>query len=558
MPPVDEHGLTRSSELLVRGEGFGRRGRLAQVIPTPPRGRLWAAFALSAATLAAFPPQAIAEPVNVSLTICLPPLPIPLLQCTTEAPGSTEQAEPQPGSVTPTEVRPDPRRIIVDFRRETTRRTIEHLWRRAGVSPVRTITKLGLYVVSAPEGKRDEALAALAAARSVESVEREVVVDGLDTTPNDPDWPDQWGLRRAGFPSAWDVTHGSRSVVVAVLDTGVDAAHPELRDALVPGRDIVNGDSDPGDDEGHGTAVAGVVAARTNNRIGLAGACWACSVMPVKVLGADGMGTTADVAAGIVWAANHGARVINLSLGAPGTTEALSEAVAYALSMDVVVVASAGNSSSETPFYPAAAPNVIGVAATNESDRLYSWSNRGPWVEVAAPGCSAAPWPKNGYVGFCGTSAAAPLVAGLAGLIRSAWPQATAIQVAAAVADSVEGVPADVKRGRINAALALSRLRPARSTVRKTTVFKGRLRKHRSRSHQLVVGPGPLTAVLRFGGARRLTLVLKQAGRGTIRVSGKSPLRLSRSVVSGPLTAVVQGRHTTYRLRISATAPGGA
>jgi subtilisin family serine protease len=281
--------------------------------------------------------------------------------------------------------------------------------------------------------------------------------------------------------------------------------------------------------------------------------------MPVKVLGADGSGTTADVAAGIIWAANHGAKVINLSLGAPDTTDALSEAVSYALSRDVVIVASAGNASSDIPFYPAAAPNVISVAATNESDHLYSWSNRGPWVQVAAPGCNSAPWPKNSYVGFCGTSAAAPLVAGLAGLVRSAWPQATAAETAAAVVGSVEGVAGDVRRGRINAALALSRV-PPRATRRKTTSFSGRLGgRQRSRSHALLVGGGSLTAVLRFSGARKLTLVLQQPGRGAIRVIGKSPLQLRRSVVSGTLTAIVQGTRAeaSYRLKISSAAARG-
>jgi subtilisin family serine protease len=497
--------------------------------------------------------------LSVSLTICLPPLPIPLLQCHEETPGAQEQGEQQPAVVTPTEARHDAELIIVDFKTGTTRKTIERLWKRVGVSPERNLKKVGLYVVRAPEGKRDEALAELDDARVVQKVEREVVVDGLDTTPSDPDWPDQWGLRRAGFPAAWDVTRGSRSVVVAVLDTGVDATHPELRDAIVPGRDVVNGDADPSDDNGHGTAVAGVVAARANNGAGVVGACWNCSVMPVKVLGASGTGTSTDVAAGIIWAANHGARVINLSLGAPDSTEAMLAAVTYALAKDVVIVASAGNSSSDLPFYPAAAPNVIGVAATNESDRLYSWSNRGQWVQVAAPGCNAAPWPNNGYVGFCGTSAAAPLVAGLAGLVRSAQPQATSTQVAAAVEDSVEGISADVNRGRINAALALSRIQPA-AALRKTTSFSGRLGKnHRSRAHELLVGSGSLTAVLRFTGARRLTLVLQQSGRGAVRVRGKSPLRLSRSVVGGTVTAVVQGSATdaSYRLRISSPAPGG-
>jgi hypothetical protein len=151
-------------------------------------------------------------------------------------------------------------------------------------------------------------------------------------------------------------------------------------------------------------------------------------------------------------------------------------------------------------------------------------------------------------------------VAGLAGLIRSAFPQATATQAAAAVEDSVQGVSADVKRGRINAPLALSQLQPARSSIRQTSSFTGRLgRKQRSRSHELVVGSGPLTAVLRFSGARRLTLVLQQPGPGAIRVTGKSPLRISREVVSARLTAVVQGTgaDASYRLKISSAAPGG-
>jgi subtilase family protein len=534
------------------------------MIPSSGRGRLIASLTLSVVAIAALAGPAHGEPpapsIHVELTICLPPLPLPLLPCDQGTPPS-EQGEPKPGAVTPSEPRYDPRRIIVDFKRRETRETIERVWKRAGVKPERTLKKVGLYVVRAPADKRDEALAALERSAAVKDVERELLIDGLDTTPTDPDWPDQWGLRRAGFPAAWDVTHGSRSVIVAVIDTGVDASHPELKDALVPGRDIVNADNDPSDDNGHGTAVAGVVAARANNGTGVAGACWNCSIMPVKVLGADGAGTTADVAAGIIWAADHGARVINLSLGAPGTTEALSAAVAYALGKDAVIVAAAGNSSSVTPFYPAAAPNVIGVAATNESDRLYSWSNRGAWVEVAAPGCNSAPWPNDGYVGFCGTSAAAPLVAGVAGLVRSAWPQATAAQTAAAVEDSVDGVGPDVSRGRINAALALTRVSPTRSSGRQTNTFVGRLaRRHRTRSHQQLVGSGQLTAVLRFSGARRLAMILRQPGRSGVRVSGRSPLRVSRSVVSGTITVIVQGKgaRASYRLTVSSPMPGGS
>jgi subtilisin family serine protease len=527
------------------------------------RNRFLSAVALSAIALTALPGAARAElsvpPLEVDVVICLPPLPLPadLLRCP-QAPPPAPTTEPPPTAATPGQVRYDPRRIIVDLKGRPRPEAVERLWKRAGVRREQTLRKVGLYVVRAPEDKRDEALASLAKSRLVEDVGRELVLHGLDTTPRDPDWPDQWGLRLAGFPAAWDVTRGSKSIVVAVLDTGVDSSNPELKDALVPGRNIVDGDADTRDENGHGTAVAGVLAARTNNGAGVAGACWSCSVMPIKVLGADGSGTTADVAAGIIWAADHGARVINMSLGAPGTTQALSDAVSYALAKDVVIVASAGNAGAATPFYPAAAPNVISVAATNESDRLYSWSNRGLWVEVAAPGCNEAPWLMQGYVGFCGTSAAAPLVSGLAALIRSAWPQASAAQTGAAVVDSVDSV-AEIRGGRINAARALSLVRPAVTATRRKKTFEGRLgKRNRARTHEEVIGSGALTAVLTFRGARRLALVLRQPGRGAIRVSGRSPLRVSRAMVSGPLMAVVQntsGTRTSYRLTVVSAAP---
>src|SRR5206468_9137630 len=133
------------------------------------------------------------------------------------------------------------------------------------------------------------------------------VSEAFDTTPDDSDWPLQEGLRVAGFPKAWDVTRGAARVVVAVLDSGVDPNQPDLRGALVPGRDFVNSDADAADDHGHGTAVAGVIAARANNREGAAGVCWRCSVMPVKVLDSHGTGDDTVIAAGIVWAVDHGA-----------------------------------------------------------------------------------------------------------------------------------------------------------------------------------------------------------------------------------------------------------
>jgi thermitase len=132
--------------------------------------------------------------------------------------------------------------------------------------------------------------------------------------------PTQWSVTKTHAEQAWDVSTGSSQMVVGILDTGVDPSQPDLRGKLVAGYDYVNNDQDPSDDNGHGTAVAGVVAASSDNGIGVAGYCWACRLMPVKVLGADGTGFASGLAQGIVWATDHGARVINASLGSPVTT----------------------------------------------------------------------------------------------------------------------------------------------------------------------------------------------------------------------------------------------
>ncbi|HKN39142.1 MAG TPA: S8 family serine peptidase, partial [Acidimicrobiia bacterium] len=170
-------------------------------------------------------------------------------------------------------------------------------------------------------------------------------------------------------PSAWDVTTGSDDVVVAVLDSGVDATHPDLAGRLVAGTNIANHDNDPADDRGHGTRMAGIIAAATNNRLGMAGVAWAGKIMPVKVAGPSGAAADRDVAAGIKWATDHGAKVLSLSLGAPGDDVVLQQAVDYATAHDVLVVAAAGNGGSSVPEYPAACRGVLAVGATDTSGR---------------------------------------------------------------------------------------------------------------------------------------------------------------------------------------------
>ncbi len=231
----------------------------------------------------------------------------------------------------------------------------------------------------------------------------------LAALPNDPEYPASQApyLRTMGVPSAWDVTTGSASVVVAVLDSGVDAAHPDLVGRVVAGRNVVAGNDDTADDLGHGTKMAGIIGAATNNALGVAGVAWAVKILPVKVTSPSGAATDADVAAGIFWAVDHGANLINLALGAPGVDNVLDKAVEYARAHDVLIVAAAGNSGSDVPEYPAANRGVVAVGATDASGRRTRFSNYGPWVDVNAPGVDILTTRANslGFTEVSGTSA---------------------------------------------------------------------------------------------------------------------------------------------------------
>jgi subtilisin family serine protease len=451
------------------------------------------------------------------------------------APGESE-----PVRRTSTEPRYDPRRLAITFKRRTSTATIRAAIARAGTTLEQAIPKINAYLVGVDPDRRAEALASLRASPSVASASQELLAEAFDTSPDDNDWPRQEGLRVVGFQKAWDVTQGSSRVIVAVVDTGVDGRHPDLRGALVPGYDFVNGDADPADDQGHGTAVAGVIAARSNNHEGVAGICWRCSVMPIKALDASGSGDDTLIAAGLVWATDHGAQVINLSLGGPGASQELSNAIGYAVGKGVIVVAAAGNSGTTTQFFPAADPRALSVAATTVADHRYSWSNFGPWVRLAAPGCNLAPVLGGGYSNFCGTSSATPLVTGLIALELSAEPAATAGQAEQALARAAVPLPELVQYGRIDAGKTLSLLRPARASV----VFRGTIGpRARTRTYRVVVGPGELDAGLQFTGTRPLTLLLTPAGRTkTIaRVAGTSPLQLRTSVSAGRFALRVTG-----------------
>lgn len=251
--------------------------------------------------------------------------------------------------------------------------------------------------------------------------------------PNDPGYSrfQQSYLRNTRFPLAWGTVHTSPSTTLAVLDTGVDGSQPDLAGRVAVGYDEIAGHGGANTDpNGHGTLVAGVATAGTNNRDGGAGAAWGGRVLPVRVLDENGRGNDLQVSQGIVDATNAGARVINMSLGGPANSAMLSDAVDYAASKGVVMVAAAGNTARNAPIYPAAYSQVIAVSATNELGLFAEFSTSGRWIDVAAPGVRIyGPAPcRNGVCPFVtgtGTSVAAPLVAAVAMLARTRYPSDT-------------------------------------------------------------------------------------------------------------------------------------
>lgn len=185
-----------------------------------------------------------------------------------------------------------PGQLLIGLDEDASKAKVKQAVDEAGATVEDSIDAIDAKVLKVPKGEMDEAVESLEDSSAVEYVEREVLLEGSDTVPDDGLWKNQWGPKRVAAPKAWDTTKGSTGVVIAVLDTGVDYNHPDLQGMFVPGYDFINRDDNPRDDHGHGTAVAGVIAARTDNGRGQAGICWRCRVMPVKVLGANGQGTT--------------------------------------------------------------------------------------------------------------------------------------------------------------------------------------------------------------------------------------------------------------------------
>jgi type VII secretion-associated serine protease mycosin len=339
---------------------------------------------------------------------------------------------------------------------------------RAGTSIERTIEGTRWVVLATPHRSAPAVRARLRGDSEIAQIQVSYLRHAF-SLPNDPEWPLQSSyLSPIRVDRAWDISQGS-GITVAVVDTGVDLDHPDLSGRLIAGHNFVSNNSNPQDDVGHGTMVAGIIAADRNNHRGIAGIAPLAKVMPVKVLGSDGSGTDADIAAGITWATDHGADIINLSLGGAGDDPALRAAVAYAIAHDVVVVAAAGNDGAETVGYPASYPGVIAVSATNHGGQLTAFSSWGWRVDIAAPGLditSTALGARELYDTESGTSFSSPIVAAVAALVRAHNPGWTETQVRARLLATARdvgppGVDAAFGHGMVDALAALDNSQPA-------------------------------------------------------------------------------------------------
>jgi subtilisin family serine protease len=317
------------------------------------------------------------------------------------------------------------------------------------VREYKRIPRLNIYRVKVPQNLSvEEAIQVFQQNPDVLYVEPDYKAR-IAITPNDTFFKYQYALynsgQEIGIPGSprgksradiratesWEETKGKEDVVIAIIDTGIDFEHPDLNDKIhSTGYDFANDDNDPTDDHGHGTHVAGIAAAETNNEEGIAGVAWNCKILPLKVMDANGEGYYSWMIDAIVYATDNGADVINFSLGGDQPSQALKEALVYAYERDVVVVAAAGNENSAV-LYPAAYDDYcLAVTASDYNDLRPDWTNHGPEIDVAAPGVrilSCVPtwyWgPDSLPYGYgYGTSMAAPHVSGLVALIKSIKP----------------------------------------------------------------------------------------------------------------------------------------
>ena len=369
-------------------------------------------------------------------------------------------------------------RVIVKFKGGQFRlQALSEVKSQYGLQSIKEFRNLNIYVFKLPKDKTPhEAIAELRKRPDVEYAEPDYIYT-IKAIPNDPLWSNLWGLEKIQAPLAWDITTGSQSVVVAVIDTGVDYNHPDLQANMWQdpatgyyGKNCITGapnPNDPMDDNGHGTHVAGTIGAVGNNGVDVVGVNWQVKIMALKFMGSDGSGTTSDAIDCINYAIKKGAHIINASWGGYGYSQALRNAIESAKNAGILFVAAAGNEANDndlTPLYPASydLENIISVAATDQNDLLASFSNYGRnSVHVGAPGVGIlSTLPNNNYGNKSGTSMASPHVAGLAALLKAQNPSYTWRELKCRIMKGVDPLSSlngkPITGGRINASKALT------------------------------------------------------------------------------------------------------
>jgi subtilisin family serine protease len=338
------------------------------------------------------------------------------------------------------------------------------------------LAKIGVVVEEVPSGELDTTLDALSKDSNVEFVERIGEVSAQDLIPNDPGFAKQPELNQIHAPQGWDLSTGGSDVTIAIIDSGVDAGQPDLGKKVMGGCDFVHEDADASDDNGHGTHVAGIAAAIGGDGVGIAGVSWGAQILPVKVLDNNGDGDYASVAAGIIWAADHGAEIINLSLGGAKGNRTLKAAVDYATNKGSMVIAASGNDGYSSLRYPAGYESVLSVGSVDAVNNRSDFSDYGASLDLVAPGENIYSTVPGGYDWKSGTSMSAPYVSGLAAVLWSIPGNNNAARVQAEIVQSAQdlgkvGWDSQYGYGLIRMDMALKGvLQPATATSNATTV----------------------------------------------------------------------------------------
>jgi len=354
-------------------------------------------------------------------------------------------------------------RLLIKFKDGISPNRKADIFAIQGVADAAEISGIGVHIVQLPAGAVEAAyIHAFQQQPEVESAQLDQIHAPSSVFPNDPQYYGEWPLGIISAPDAWSITTGSTSLVVAVIDTGVEGTHQDLSSKMVPGAHIVGGTSttSTSDVNGHGTEGAGIIAAASNNGIGITGVCWGCKIMPVRVTDQSfGYATSADIASGITWAADHGAKIA--SVGYASTDDAAVTAAAqYFYNKGGLVVMPSGNLS--TVLTTSNNPYVVTVGSTDTNDLIYAWSNTGTNLDLVATGYTGATtYPGNTYAQASGTSISASFVAGVAALVLSVNPSLTPAQVTGILNQSVDDLGVAGKDltygyGRINALKAVN------------------------------------------------------------------------------------------------------